>query len=478
MDIRFFSHAKRPNSTGRPDLSTGALYDNIQLRGPCSIMSPVIDIRMQAGADPVGYNYAYIPAFERFYFVNDWQNDGYLWTCYLVEDELATWRTAIGNSTQYILRSSYDFDGDIRDEFYPAKAGTTSHVTVADIYTTDISNGYYVVGVINKDAATTAGNMGCVKYYVFTSAGLRSFMGKLFASASFTGFDDATDQTNLSDDVYKSIFNPIEYVTSCMFLPFKPATLSSVTDLSYGYWSLSGVTGCEELDLHGLPGVNSYLNTPRHPQAGTRGNYLNMAPYTRYTLYVQPFGQFPIDTTTVNSVDRIYYKIVVDPVSGQGVLELSLDANYSAVFHSASAQVGVPIALAQMSRDYVGGITSAVGGAAGALTSGLMGNVIGAVAGGLSAIGNVAASLLPQLTSKGANGSFIALTRDMVLLAEFLPLVDEDNADCGRPLCRKGTISDYPGYLVIADPDISILEANRQEMEAIRTYMSTGFFYE
>ena len=119
-------------------------------------------------------------------------------------------------------------------------------------------------------------------------------------------------------------------------------------------------------------------------------------------------------------------------------------------------------------------------GAIGGVASGIgMGNVPGAIMSGVSGIGNAAANMLPQTQTQGSNGSFAELILSRVaLVGRFTLIVSEDNADRGRPLCVKGTISDYPGFLVVADPDVSILEANRQEQDAIRSYMSNGFFYE
>lgn len=473
--VDYWSFSKRPNSTKRPSTTAHSSFD-CTLKGPCSIMAPVFEVNYgNAGTDPIGYNYCYVPAFDRYYWVSDWVNDGPIWECRLSEDELATWKTAIGSSTQYILRSSHTGDGDIRDELYPTKAGTVTAATVANLYTSSLASGYYVVGIINKDAASTAGNMGCVKYYSFTADGLRSFMTKLFTD-NFTGFSN--NDSNLTESVYKSLFNPIEYITSCIFLPVQPVTGNAVTSLTYGYWALSGITGCEEVVLSTNRAISGNVGIPKHPQAATRGGYLNLAPFSRYHVIIPPFGQIPLDPSMINAVNNLYYRIIIDSVTGQAILKLTLDSSYQVIIYEATAQIGVPIALAQMSRDYMGALTSAVGGAAGALTSGLMGNPIGAIAGGISAIGSTAQALMPQLSTNGANGSFISLTQDLTMVGQFLPLVDEDNANLGRPLCTPGTVSSYPGYLVIRDPDLQALEANRTELETIRQYMTQGFFYE
>ena len=56
-------------------------------------------------------------------------------------------------------------------------------------------------------------------------------------------------------------------------------------------------------------------------------------------------------------------------------------------------------------------------------------------------------------------------------------LVDEDNENRGRPLCKVRTINTLSGYILVTDADIEIaaMEAEQQE---IRSYMEGGFFYE
>lgn len=493
--VEFWSFSKRPNSTKRPDTANPHTGFDCTLKGPCSIMAPVLEVNYNnSGGDPIGYNYAYIPAFDRFFWVSDWVNDGPIWECRLVEDELATWKTAIGSSTQYILRSSHSFNGDVVDNYYPTKAGQTTSQQATTFWPTNPNTGYYVLGIINADQG--ADHAGAVAYYVFTVPGLEAFMRALMQNTadsqgamSFTGYKDG--ESNLTNAVYKSLFDPMQYITSCIWVPFQPHTMreqgldNGLLSVPYGYWEID-CTGlisprvCDRLDMshyskrQGL----TFASVPKHPQAATRGNYLNLGPFSRYTLFFKPFGMIPIDPVHLQNATALYCTVDLDCMTGQAVLNLSTVSSGGTPFYTQTAQVGVPIALAQMSRDYLGAAMSATGGVAGTIMSALTGNIPGAIANAAGAIGSTAAHMLPQLSTTGANGSFVEMSQDTILSAVFLPLVDEDNADRGRPLCTTGTISSYPGYLVIADPDLSALEANRTELEAIRGYMADGFFYE
>ena len=106
ITIQFLSSfSKRENSTKR---FSGTVDMSLQgiLKEPCSIMNPVIRIeRLENDINPCIYTYATITSFRRFYFVDDWVWADGLWEVHLREDVLGTWKEAIGQQTEYILRN-------------------------------------------------------------------------------------------------------------------------------------------------------------------------------------------------------------------------------------------------------------------------------------------------------------------------------------------------------------------------------------
>ena len=93
MNVYFFNFSKRRNSTGRPATPSTPTV-NAKLKDGCSIAKPVLEISATiTGMDNVSqYNYAYIPDFERYYFVTDWILTGTIASVYLVVDPLASFR--------------------------------------------------------------------------------------------------------------------------------------------------------------------------------------------------------------------------------------------------------------------------------------------------------------------------------------------------------------------------------------------------
>lgn len=160
MKATFYVFPKRTNSTKRP--SSGTDY-NIEVKAPCNIINP--EIKIASNANPTGYNYCCIPTWGRYYWVKNWTYSNSLWTASLVVDALASYRDQIGSSTEYVVRSSAQYDSSISDSLYPAKA-TVQSVTNAfqGGFAETISKGFFVIGFIAK----TPNSIGAVTYVVMS----------------------------------------------------------------------------------------------------------------------------------------------------------------------------------------------------------------------------------------------------------------------------------------------------------------------
>ena len=65
--VHLYSFTKRENSTKRP--SSGGTTYNCVLIDETSLMNPVF--KLDIGSNPIGKNYAYVPDFDRYYFITD-----------------------------------------------------------------------------------------------------------------------------------------------------------------------------------------------------------------------------------------------------------------------------------------------------------------------------------------------------------------------------------------------------------------------
>ena len=103
MQAKFYYLNKRKNSTKKPaENSELATYD-IKLKTDCSSLNPTIEVRLPAGYNPYGWNYAYLSEFAKYYFIRDyrWNVNGY-WEIDLKLDSLASHVVAIRSSRYFI----------------------------------------------------------------------------------------------------------------------------------------------------------------------------------------------------------------------------------------------------------------------------------------------------------------------------------------------------------------------------------------
>ena len=93
------------------------------------------------------------------------------------------------------------------------------------------------------------------------------------------------------------------------------------------------------------------------------------------------------------------------------------------------------------------------------------GNPLGAVNGIISAV----ESLFPQIQVSGEETPKIVVVHHNV--------ADDDNTHLGRPLCSRGIVKNYPGYMEVENADIEFV-CNFSELEEIKSFMESGFYYE
>lgn len=480
FSVQLYSLSKRDNSTKRPASADGYFLDCKVLRGS-SMMNPVFefDFGTENDGNPVDYNYMFIPRFGRYYFIEDWTFSGALWIASCRCDVLATYKPQIGATNMYVLRASAANDGSITDTMYPAKTGCTFQSTVVNT-PWRLTGGTYVLGVVNQDPT-----IGGLCYYAMTESQVAAVTNALLDDSFMSG--NSVTITGVSTDALKGLIDPMQYIKSAVYIPVDKQYLGgTVTSFRLNGWNAGFATlGTEAVNANQARySLTRSFSIPKHPQAASRGAYLNQSPTSIYTLTVPPFGTIDMDSTVLRNATSLSAEVTIDLPTGLGILTVTCNG---VVLNRLEANVGVPVQLSQVSRDYVGGITSALSGvsgiaggvAGGIATGGAMGVVTGGsgVASGLASIGDAVKALTPRAESVGSGGSYAQLVKDWRLDAQFFPIVDEDNAHNGRPYCKMAKPSDLGGYMLIRDGDVAIT-GTASEDAAVRSYLQTGFYYE
>lgn len=456
MQITTYNFAKEPNSTKQP--SSGGTDHSVVLKEPCSLMHPVFKLHGFSHTDN------YVKWGSRYYFIEDIvqvTNDIAEYHCR--EDVLATYKSYIGSSSQYITRSSHAYTGNLIDSRYPALTQVTKTETELNALHTSISgNGFFVLGVQNGQSVSSGG----LTYYGVTYAMMQSLLEFMFGG---TWLD--TSGQSISVALQKELINPMQYISSCMWFPFPDTMLSDFTPatIKFGWWPAENVIG------HIIPAgafvqvFSENVTLPRHPNANTRGIFLNGAPFTRYTLFCYSFGQIPIDANLFIDVSSCIVGIAVDLSTGDAKLDLTEGSGAGKLVYQTPGKFGCEVQLSQLTQSILGMGSSVISGAVGMA----YGNFVGFGQGIVSGLD----ALMPQSTIKGSNGSRMWYYKKPTLLTEHRNLASEDNAHLGRPLCVRGTVQSYPGFLQVENADIDFA-CNYAELTEIKSALETGIYYE
>ena len=490
--------AKKENSTKQPSNQTASLAIQGILKDPCSIMTPVVRIeRLSQDAMPFEYTYAKWVEAGRYYFIEDWVWVDGLWEVHMKEDVLATFKTEIGLETEYVLRtdSTTDFNGEITDTTYPATTDIiTNSYSLTNIFTTDITVGCYIVGIISGGQTNA---VGAISYYAMTSSEFGALKEKLFSDdnlAIMGIIDNSTTPptqliTDISQEVLKTMYNPYQYIVSCIWFPFGKSAITnktSVTSIKIGWWEYP-LTG-SRLYAQTLEIGNEQFTITAHPQA-SRGSYLNFSPYTKRTI-IGRFGTVAVDNSCFLVGNKINISYMVDLITGQCYTKISVrNESANPVAEKLIAErnflLGVPIQIAQVGTDYLGTAVQALGtvsstidgAVSGFVSGGVAGAIGGAIAGGASGIYNTLKTAMPQVETGGQNGSFLAPVNNTHVVEQFYQIVDEDIHHRGRPLCELRQINTLSGFILCAEGEIDISCYDNERKEIIK-YLTGGFFLE
>ena len=518
VTLNLYRMSKKDNSSGTPaGLSVNPIATVTgEFREPWDILEPVITVEdVAAGGSsvftrsyPVNYVQIYTGASDRnrLYWISRivWISDKLL-ELHLTEDALGTWSAEIRSSTQYVLRTSdlNMVNPYIPDDLRPMTSEQTR--VVSDIsasvpwWGVEPVNGYYVIGVLSAGFSP----QGSTCYYRLDADAFEDFREQMMSSTTWTGMQF----TDIEQNLYKSLFDPFQYITTCMWFPICPDANvgGGISSIPLGWWSIS-LTGTNKAYpiAHATYGdtISGIASLGGHPQDSVHSDYLRAAPYRQAVLYIPPFGSIPIDTSifvnpyTSQSINAMYR---VDYITGLCMLRL-VKSDGGVIVAEKTAALGVPIRVAQARQDFIGGVSSArdaVHGAAraiGGLAGGVAGLASGSVSGGFAGlgraadgvvdaaigIGNAAQAFSPAISSSGSDGSFLytGMRCYCVTVSQHVVYVERD--DYGMPMCQTALLSTLSAgsYAKMGNPHVTWGGCTAAERIRIESVMASGIILE
>lgn len=520
---QLYEFPKKYNSTKIPSGNNTDV--NIVLKAPTSVLNPIFELDF-GNNNPSHYNYCYIAQFRRYYFIEDWTYNGRLWEANCTVDPLASWKSQIGNSNLYVLRSASDFDGNVIDSFYAAKANTLVYGKTLPQWTFNFSDpsgtgriserdGYYVVGVLGRafdyaaegyydsdyPSDTTPYAQSGIKYYVFNANEFRAFINVIYPLTGTLSSQIGQTFVNATAALFT---NYSDYIVSIMWFPCFPPdfTFLGTEPLYVGFWSSGDYTGVKILKRFNR---ETYTTIEPYIPDTTRGKWCGLAPFARYQVYIPFFGLFDLPPELVVQNKKFRALVRINMITGTAILkiipydptatETQIERMCMPII-TASAQIGVPMSVGDIKNNLALNLSSLsrdIGVNTNSTDSIIKknGEVVKETSTKSTSISQSLGNSKSFSFAEGAVKSALTFTGSIstpaggftenesigYVYTYFNQPVEEDNTHFGRPLCKNKTINTLSGYIKVLDGDID-LACTQQERDQIKNYLEGGFFYE
>lgn len=465
VDVRFYSNfSKRENSTKQPSNVDTYTEEKCLLKNSTSVLSPELVL---SGNHYTDYTYAYIPDFNRYYFVSEPTSDAAgLTTIQLKEDYLASHKTAIGNTVAYVAYSSTGYNINIVDNRLVSKTTKTTRYSTGT--TTYFSNtGCYALSIIGSSSSAN----GFADTYIMDGIELAVVCANLMS-------------LDIDDRIIKALYSPFDSVISCTWLPIDYNSAVAQCNSAEIYFGdhASGITGAHKLVS---PVLSNNVNIPHTPRYT---DFRAMQPYTSYALYIPNYGLVDLNASDIRAGlegSNLPIGYGIDIASGDMSVVIGNPHVQTLQFN-----IGVSCPIAQTSTNMsgsIGGAAGTVGGIAGTIGFGLTGNVPGAIAsaaGALASAANTALSYNSRSVSikGGISGRSMVIWGNQFKLIEYTMDTEDPTAanyisTWGRPVGKVATLSTHSGYIQCENASVngSMTETER---ESINADLNSGFYYE
>ena len=496
MDVRMAKYSKSKNSTKRPSVSEHEQWPlfTCNLKENTGLLYPVIRVHasdwdFDSDGSQKGYTYAYLPRWQRYYFVVDARLvEGDIWEVQLAVDPLASFRTEIGNYSGLISRCSHSPNNHLEDPQWSHDADydiTRWSVVIPDLAP---AAGSYLLQVVSGDPSS-----GSLTTYVLTPAQLQSFIQYMFSSSADYFTQGIADNT--AKGLAKTFFDPFQYVVKCLWFPW-PANSSvwgTLTSSTIHFaWYDSGISAQKA----------SFGEGSGHEFGAdlTLGTYTDWTDrddrWHQWMGYCPGFGTFNIPAQYTGK--RLELRIAVDFLTGAARMFLR-DSNHSNLIVM-DGKWGLDVQLSSLYQAFIQPTTTVSGlvmGSARGFGAGIIeaGRKLGQLLGSsedtwenfgknLKAIGRAGIEgfqngMQPMMYQVGSNDArYIFLYDSQFRMTEIkYPKVADPTSKIGGTLHEIRQISSIPGYIEIENPKVDIA-CTLTEKQMIEGYLSSGFWYE
>lgn len=486
-----FTKVKKPrNSTLVPNV-TGSTVELV-LRDGTSVVNPVFTLRtsgdgMVSPEELMQYNYCYIPAFHRYYFIsNIAEISTNIWQVACECDVLATFRDDIVNTRAFVKYAQSKYNQTLVDNRLPMAITSKQHTRSATIDSFD-SQGAFALTMASERGS---GETGCAQTYIIGKSGMHELASNLYSR----GF---------LEELYKYMANPLDAVISCTWTPCNWAKASVGSGpIEVGGYTLVGNASYAKQKIEGEFNIDSVYVEYQGQRVGaggavefSYGDYRNSEPYSQYFIYLPGVGVQQISFASILGghsglkPPQLHVKYAISPCTGDVTYTVNRvnDAEQSgelgAIVLCATGNMGITVPISQSGSRFVATVASAGMGVGSALSFADRGAVsmssVGSLTGKILSA-SVGASIANNSTVTSVSGSMggWSMYDEMYTKAHIITRVfDISDAPTneldtiGLPLFQTHRLGDLSGFVDCYGAHVRTW-GTQQELEMIAQFVN------
>lgn len=479
MIVRFYQFSKRHKSTKIPGQTTPHIEREVKWKEDTKVTSPTILVSFE----PINYNYVYIPKWNRYYFINDCSTySNTLWQVSLVEDVLATFRGAIGNTRCNILYTTQSNRTDIVDSRLPVRSTILSDHTQSAINGLTIvpSNGAigYVLGINGK------GSFGA--YMMQNTGQIRSLLD---------GIDAFNGTLPSTLDVAKQLMyggSASECLKSALGMPFviDPTKYSTkkAEQLRLGNYPCTDDNGNPILGYEINKPIGLYVTEIDIPWLSS--DWKRVSLFTTIQMYLPFIGMLSLPATELQNDTTLNVLYSINITSGDIAVQIKGKQSDKIVCTS-SGNCAVPVAYGATginTSKLTSGVATGIGTVASAIGAYASGGstlaLSGIIGGGLLSTSQQLIDALGGTASGGAGlggGASYGLDKVMHIwvIQKNLVVPQYKYVDMiGRPYMQVDLINNVGGFVQTDGAQFEDTYAYASEKQIINQMLDTGIYYE
>lgn len=476
MNVRFYKFSKRENSTLQP--GSGYTTYNCILKGSSSMTQAALALDLGITEAPE-YNYAYIPDWNRYYFVSNWTWADRLWNCALAEDYLATWKSAVTSTNAFVL-----YDTTANTELTDSRLSINTSCTTSQasgsfgmLGTTSLQGNAIIVTITGKETTSA---------YAVNRSEVKGLLNNF--DNWFTNENPPPEIASVSDflDLYKYEVNQAWFalkqtiatgtatdnIRSAFQLPFAAGNIPGTSSRVYlGEYDTGW--NCKEITNKRIAEDHATVSIPWQANDWRRN-----APFHEVFLYNPFTGLIQLSNSDLIGVSSLNITAFIDCLTGDTIFEVNANGKCINQTYSNIA-ASYPIGASNIMPANVAG--NVLSGGLMTVASAAASNPIGVVS-GLAGITN---ALIPSSTcvTGGGGGAALGLqgaNGDVRCYTVFHDTnVDPSSVSSvmGTPAMEKKSLSGLSGYVQTAGASVSGLMLD-EERTTLNNMLDSGIFIE